>query len=104
MIETDVASYLGGEGRLLLDFHRATEPLVLGTADCSAVAEQMDAQGLAPAELYMAASGIPDDIIASAFVNDIAEKLRHVVGCNLQPSISFTHTVVARIFATAGVS
>lgn len=102
-ISVAVVEHLRGEGQDLVEFNAATEALVLGEEGCEVTAARLDELGLTPARLYELASGVPDDTIASAFVSDIAEKLRHVDGCDEAGGISFTHTMVARILATAGV-
>lgn len=102
-ISAEVVAYLNGDGRILVDFVRSTEGLVAGQDECETVVVSLDDQGLSPPLLYDAASGVPDTTLSSAFINDIAEKLRHVEGCDRAAHISFTHTVVARILATVGL-
>lgn len=103
VIDAAVTAFLQGEGSILVRFHRSSEPMVLGTDDCTAVATRLDSEGLTPPTLYEAAGQVPDETLSSAFINDIAEKIRHLEECSRAAEISFTHTVVARILSTAGV-
>lgn len=102
-ISAAVVAYLNGDGRILVDFVGLTEPLVLGGGGCDDVSARLDDEGILPPLLYEAASGVPDGTLSAAFLNDVAEKARHMESCDLDAEISFTHTVIARILAAGGV-
>jgi hypothetical protein len=111
------ATFLQGEGRVLVDFHRISEPLARvpieeaeAQGTCRTVAAALDSGVPAPTDLLARAPETPDRLLGEMFSNDITAKGALLRSCDGGPSsagaaadAAATHTIVARRLAEYGI-